>query len=346
MNTVDTHHKPVLTVLNGTPLTPPPIWMMRQAGRYLPEYRTLRAKAKTFLDFCLDPPLAAEATLQPVQRFDLDAAILFSDILVIPHALGQTVDFVEHEGPKLSPITDGDHITGLAPHHVIERLQPVFATLRMVTPNLPPKVALFGFCGAPWTVASYMIAGKSTPDQAPLRHLAYTNRPLLLSLIDLITEISIEYLCAQIESGADVVQIFESFSAAVPPELFAICSLNPIKRIVDAVKQRHPDTKTIPYIRGNPYYTLRFAEERIGDAIGIDWMTPLDFILPKMPRMASQGNLDPLTLLAGGQALDDAADRILTQTRTRPHIFNLGHGILPQTPISHVEQLITRVRRS
>lgn len=319
--------------------------MMRQAGRYLAEYREVRAKAGSFLDLCYNPELAAEVTLQPIRRFGFDAAIMFSDILVIPHALGADVTFQEGEGPRLSQTTSWEALNKLAPMLPLEKLAPVFETLRRVREGLPDKTALLGFCGAPWTVASYMIAGKGTPDQAPARTLAYRDPELMAALIDRLVEASTAYLIRQIESGADAVQIFESFGAALPPILFGPLSLDPISRIVAGVKAAKPNARVIVFVRGSGGHMTQLGWNCPGDALGLDWTVDLAHVLPTFPdHLPTQGNLDPLALLAGGEALDRGVDAVLDAIEGRPHIFNLGHGILPETPVAHVERMLERVR--
>jgi uroporphyrinogen decarboxylase len=338
-------NKPVLRVLSGEPVWPPPIWMMRQAGRYLPEYKALRATTSSFLDFCYNSSKAAEATLQPITRFGFDAAIIFSDILVIPHALGQDVRFLEGEGPKLDPVTDLDSLSRLDPELSLERLGAVFETLERVKCALPDDVTLFGFCGAPWTVASYMIAGKGTPDQAPARVMAYKNPEFMQVLINSLVKASIVYLIRQIDAGADAVQIFESFGAALPPALFSRLSLEPLQTIIGAVKKARPHAKVIVFVRGGAAHLDALLAADMADCLALDWSVDLDQVLPKIPlSLPTQGNLDPLALVAGGEALDSGVKRILKATRNRPHIFNLGHGIVPETPIAHVEAMIKQVR--
>jgi uroporphyrinogen decarboxylase len=318
---------------------------MRQAGRHLPEYREVRAKAGSFMTLCFTPELAAEVTLQPIRRYGLDGAILFSDILVVPHALGQEVAIVEREGPRLAPITSEADLSRIADELPLERLAPVFETLDRLKTALPREVALLGFCGAPWTVASYMIAGKGTPDQAPARVLAYSDPAFMSALIERLVRASTAYLVAQIDAGAEAVQIFESFGSALPPALFEPLSLDPIRRIVSGVKAARPQARVIVFVRGGGPHLHRLAHAGIGDGLAVDWQTDLAGLLPGLPgRVATQGNLDPLALVAGGDALDHGIDAVLHATRGRPHIFNLGHGVVPETPIPHVERLIARVR--
>ncbi|SCY44289.1 uroporphyrinogen decarboxylase [Microvirga guangxiensis] len=337
--------KAILRVLNGEPVWPLPIWIMRQAGRYLPEYKETRKQAGSFLDLCYNPRLAEEVTLQPIRRFGFDASILFSDILVIPHALGQDVRFVENEGPKLDPVTSEQDFSRLAEELPLERLDPVFETLDRLSKSLPKETTLLGFCGAPWTVASYMIAGKGTPDQAPARITAYRDPAFMDALIDRLVRASTAYLIRQIDAGAEAVQIFESFGSALPPALFDRLSLNPIRRMVEGLKAVRPQAKVIVFVRGGGANLHRFASAGIGDALALDWTLDPALVLPTLPgSLATQGNLDPLALIAGGVPMEQGIDHILQAVRGRPHIFNLGHGILPETPIAHVEQMIARVR--
>lgn len=338
-------NKTVLRALAGQAVSPPPIWLMRQAGRYLPEYRQVRATAGSFLDLCYAPRLAEEVTLQPIRRFGFDAAILFSDILVIPHALGQEVRFTEGEGPRLDPVTSSDDLRRLTDGLPLERLAPVFETLERLKGSLPSETTLIGFCGAPWTVASYMIAGKGTPDQAPARVLAYRDPAFMSALIERLVEASTAYLIRQIDAGAEVVQIFESFGSALPPALFGPLSLEPIGRIVRGVKAARRQAKVILFVRGGGPNLKRLVEADLADALALDWTLDLAAALPVVPAsLATQGNLDPLALVAGGAALDRGIDAVLAATRGRPHIFNLGHGIVPETPIAHVEHMVARVR--
>lgn len=337
--------KVFLRVLEGELVWPPPVWLMRQAGRYLPEYREVRRRVGSFLDLCYDPDSAVEVTLQPIRRFGFDAAILFSDILVVPHALGQDVRFAEGEGPRLDPIGSMGDLDRLAKVPPLERLAPVFETLRRLKTALPAETALIGFCGAPWTVASYMIAGKGTPDQAPARLLAYRDPAFMRALIDRLVEASTAYLAAQIEAGAEAVQIFESFGGALPPALFGPLSLDPIERIVRGLKARRSDVKVIVFVRGAGSNLARLLGAGFADAVALDWSIDLAATLPLFPAsVATQGNLDPLALAAGGDALDRGVDAVLGAARGRPHVFNLGHGILPETPVPHVERMLARVR--
>ena len=340
-------HKALLDVLDHQARSPPPIWLMRQAGRYLPEYRALREKAGDFLTLCFTPELAAEVTLQPVRRFGFDAAILFSDILVIPHALGQLVRFTAGEGPQLDPIADRQALTRLKLELDHGVLAPVYEAIRQVKASLAPNVALLGFCGAPWTVASYMIAGQGTPDQQPARMFAYGDPEAFAGLIDKLVDASASYLIRQLQAGVDAVQIFDTWAGVLPAEEFARWCIGPAQRIIMKVRSHVPGAKVIGFPRGIGAGLLRYVEEVPIDAVGLDWTTDLAFVRDQIQwRVPVQGNLDPLALLAGGVALDRGIDNVLAAFSERPFIFNLGHGILPQTPIAHVEQMLARVRRS
>ena len=334
----------LLDVFRNRRALPPPIWMMRQAGRYLPEYREVRAKAGSFLDLCYDPDLATEVTLQPVRRFQLDAAILFSDILVIPDALGRSVRFVEGEGPRLDPI-DRAGIDQLAPDHAAARLAPVIETVARVRAALPPDKALIGFCGAPWTVATYMVAGRGTTDQAPARLMAAADPEGFARLIDLLAQASAAYLLMQIRAGADVVQIFDSWAGVLGEEEFESWCVQPIARIVKEVRRGAPGVPIIGFPKGAGLRLERFASATGVDAVGLDWTVPLGYARTMLqPAVVVQGNLDPMILQAGDGALDRAVDRILQELAGSRFIFNLGHGIAPETPIAHVERMIARVR--
>ena len=304
-------------------------------------------KAGDFLTLCFTPDLAAEATLQPVRRFGFDAAILFSDILVIPHALGQAVRFAVGEGPQLDPIADRQALMRLRLELDHGVLAPIYETIRRVKASLAPDVALLGFCGAPWTVASYMIAGHGTPDQQPARMFAYGDPEAFAGLIDKLVDASAAYLVRQLQAGVDAVQIFDTWAGVLPAEEFARWCIGPAQRIVANVRSQVPDAKVIGFPRGVGAGLLRYVEDVPVDAVGLDWMADPAFVRDQIQwRVPVQGNLDPLALLAGGSALDQGVDNILAAFSERPFIFNLGHGILPQTPIAHVEQMIARVRRS
>ncbi len=335
---------PLLEVLAGRTVSTPPVWMMRQAGRYLPEYREVRERAGSFLDLCYTPALAAEVTLQPIRRFAFDAAILFSDILVIPHALGQKVSFAAGEGPQLAPTLSAENLDRFT-RFDRSVLAPVFETIRLVKAALPPQVAFLGFCGAPWTVATYMVAGHGTPDQAPARLLAYRDRRTFARLIDVLVEASIEDLVEQLDSGVDAVQLFDTWAGVLGPEEFERWCIGPAERIVAGVRARVPGARMIAFPRGAGTALRRYAERVPVDAIGLDWTIDRGFARDQIQSLKPvQGNVDPLALLAGGAALDEAVDAVLAAFAGRPFIFNLGHGILPETPIAHVERMLARVR--
>jgi uroporphyrinogen decarboxylase len=337
--------KPFLAALAGERQKTPPIWLMRQAGRYLPEYRDLRAKAPTFLDFCYEPALAVEATLQPIRRFGLDAAILFSDILVLPDALGQRVGFESGNGPRLDPIGDAEGLAKLRREPDWRRLHPVFEALDRAKGALPKETALIGFCGAPWTVASYMIAGRGTPDQAPARLFAYRNPDLFAALIDRLVDASAEYLCRQFAAGADAAQIFDSWAGVLPPAEFERWCVAPIAAIAAKVRAETPNARLIAFPRGAGDKLVKFGALAGIDGVGLDAAVEPKAAIAALPeRLTLQGNLDPLALVAGGRRLDEEIERVVSGFKSRAHIFNLGHGVLPETPIDHVERLVARVR--
>ncbi len=337
--------KPFLKVMGGEACFPPPVWLMRQAGRYLPEYQALRAKAASFLDFCYTPALAAEATLQPVRRFGFDAAILFSDILIVPDALGQKVTFESHDGPKLDPILTSEDFVKLNGRINSSRLSPVFETIERVKTTLPAEIALIGFCGAPWTLACYMIAGKSTPDQAPARLFAYRQRDLFQSLIDRLVQASIDYLAWQIEAGVEAVQIFDTCAGVLPFAELERWSLIPVEAIVAGLRLRHKNARVIGFPKGVGQHLMDFAARTGVNALGLDSSTDPRWAAKTFDQdLVLQGNLDPLALAAGGPALEAGVRHILSAFRGRPHIFNLGHGVLPQTPIQHVELMLDFLR--
>jgi uroporphyrinogen decarboxylase len=340
-----TSAKPFIDVLSGQRQAVPPVWMMRQAGRYLPEYREVRAKAGGFLDLCFTPELAAEVTLQPIRRFDFDAAIIFSDILVIPYALGRSVRFEVGEGPRLEPLDDPDKVRTLSPHADFDKLEPVFEALRIVRRALDPKTALIGFCGAPWTVATYMVAGHGTPDQAPARMMAYRHPEAFARIIDALVANSVDYLLGQLAAGADALQIFDTWAGVLPPAEFVRWSIEPTRRIVEGVRAKAPDARIIGFPRGAGALLPAYVEATGVNAVSIDWTAEPSFIRERVQtRVAVQGNLDPLVLITGGDALNRAVDDVLTNFAKGRLIFNLGHGIQPETPIAHVEQMLKRVR--
>ena len=343
--TQDRPGKPLLDVLSGRSHAIPPVWMMRQAGRYLPEYRELRARAGSFLDLCFSPEMAAEATLQPIRRFGFDAAIIFSDILVVPHALGRAVRFEAGEGPRLDPLTAAD-IGALRTELDLAALAPVYEALRLVRRDLDPAVTLIGFCGAPWTVATYMVAGRGTPDQAPARLMAYRDPAAFARLIDVLVAASVRHLVEQLKAGADAVQIFDTWAGILPPAEFDRWCVEPARQIVTQVRQQVPGAKVIGFPRGAGGSLGRYVDRVPVDAVSIDWTAEPAFIRDRVQsRVAVQGNLDPLALVAGGAALDRAVEDVLANFGAGRLIFNLGHGILPETPIAHVEQMLRRVRQ-
>jgi uroporphyrinogen decarboxylase len=318
---------------------------MRQAGRYLPEYKEVRKTAKNFLDFCYTPEKAIEVTLQPIRRFGFDASIIFSDILTIPDALKRNVRFLEGEGPHMDPITSPDEIFRLGEVYDPHVLLPVYEAVKGVRAGLPKETALLGFCGAPWTVATYMIAGKGTKEQAPARLFAYKHPEAFSQMIDLIAEISIDHLVAQIDAGADTVQIFDSWAGVLPLEEFRTWCIVPVKRMVAKLRELRPNARIIAFPRGATSEALAdFIANVSVDAISLDTTVDIAAVAKYRNWPVLQGNLDPLALVAGGSALDRAIDTILAAHDGKPHIFNLGHGILPETPIAHVEHLMKRVR--
>jgi uroporphyrinogen decarboxylase len=337
--------KKLLRVLEGKREITPPVWLMRQAGRYLPEYRAVREKAGGFLDLCLNPKLAAEVTLQPVQRFGFDAAILFSDILVIPLALGRRVEFTTGEGPKLEPLRDMAALSGMREQVDQSVLAPVYETVQRVKAVLDERVALIGFCGAPWTVATYMVAGEATPDQAPARLFAYRDPEGFSRLIDHLVEASVEYLVKQLQAGADCVQIFDTWAGVLGPEQFDRWCIAPTQRIVEGVRRQIPWAKIIGFPRGAGAMALPYAEMTGISAIGIDWTFERTIARDTLQsRLPVQGNADPIALLSGGIALDREVEAVVRELGDGPLIFNLGHGILPDTPIAHVERMLKRLR--
>ena len=334
-----------LRTLSGETLPVPPIWMMRQAGRYLPEYRELRAKAGSFLDLCYSPELAAEVTLQPIRRFGFDAAILFSDILVVPHALGQKLWFVEGEGPRLEPVADQARLAEIHERADEAVLAPVIETVRRVKAALARETAFIGFCGAPWTVATYMVAGRGSPGQEPAKALFARDPVLFQAIIDRIVTASIDYLNAQISAGVDVVQIFDSWAGSLGLDDFTRWCIAPTKRIVDGVRAVHPHARIIGFARGAGELIPAYVEATGVDAAGLESEIDREFARDAIQTVVPvQGNLDPLVLRAGGPELEREVAAIKGMFGGRPYIFNLGHGILPDTPIAHVERLLAAVR--
>jgi uroporphyrinogen decarboxylase len=337
--------KPLLKALSGQALDRPPIWLMRQAGRYLPEYRALRTKATNFIAFCLNPELATEVTLQPVRRFGMDAAILFADILLVPHALGQAVGFHEGEGPRLEPVRDAAALRTLANTRATEILSPVMETIKRVRAALPPQVALIGFAGAPWTVATYMIEGRGKTEYENCRRMMWAEPKLFAALMDILVDTTTEYLCAQAEAGAEVLKLFDSWAGAVPAPLFDLAITAPTARVIKAVKARHPSIPIIGLPRGAGSHVAHYARETGVDAVAIDHMSDLAEAAAAAPAgIAVQGNLDPMLLIVGGTPMEAAARSILDAMKGKPFVFNLGHGVLQNTPPEHVARLVDVVK--
>jgi len=334
---------PLLSVLKGKMPSKPPIWLMRQAGRYLPEYRALRETKGGFLELCYDPVAAADVTLQPIRRFGFDAAILFSDILIVPHAMGQQLWFEAGEGPRLAPpLVDAD-LAGFTPDP--SRLAAIYATVARVRAELSPQTTFLGFAGSPWTVATYMVAGAGSKDQGAARRLAYADPGRFGAIIEAIIETTVAYLDGQVRAGVDAVQLFESWAGSLSPQQFARWVIEPNAAIVRRMKALHPDIPVIGFPKGAGAKLLDYVAGTGVDAIGLDETIDPVWAARSLPGdLPVQGNLDPLALIAGGAALDSAVDSILAAFAGRPHIFNLGHGILPDTPIDHVQRLIDRVR--
>ena len=334
---------PLLDCLHGAIPAVPPVWFMRQAGRYLPEYLELRAEKGGFLDLVYDSEAACEVTVQPIRRFGFDGAILFSDILIVPHAMGQEVRFLAGEGPDLRPRLTETDLEILAPDP--SRFDPVYQTLRLCRQALPEGVTILGFAGSPWTVATYMVYGQGSKDQGAARAMAHAERERFSALIDAIVNSTIEYLIGQIDAGAEAVQLFDSWSGSLPSEEFDAWVIEPTRTIVDALKAARPGTPIIGFPKGAGEKLPRYAERTGVDAIGLDeTLDPVsaDDVLPK--GLPVQGNLDPMLLLAGGDRLDAAVLRIVDSLKKRPHIFNLGHGIDRHTPIPHVERALAVLR--
>ncbi|MCE1235333.1 MAG: uroporphyrinogen decarboxylase [Hyphomicrobiales bacterium] len=334
----------MMKVLEGESVFPPPIWVMRQAGRYLPEYRATRAEAGGFLDLCYNPKLATEVTMQPIRRYGFDAAILFSDILVVPDALGRKVAFQEGEGPVLEPLDLG-RVGELDPTGIHDRLAPVYEAVERIRGELPVETTFLGFCGAPWTVATYMIAGRGTSDQGPARKAALGDPEGFARLIDVLVEASIAYLARQIDCGADAVQIFDTWAGVLDETEFETWVIRPAKRIVAGLRAIHPKAKVIGFPKGAQALLERYVEETGVDAVGLDWTMPHAFARERIqPKVAVQGNLDPMRVVVGGRALDEGVDRVLAGLGQGRLIFNLGHGITPEADPANMARLVERVR--
>lgn len=340
-----TPEKSLIRVLNGETLDTPPVWLMRQAGRYLPEYRALREKAGGFLDLCYTPDFAVEATLQPIRRFGFDASILFSDILVVPHAMGREVWFVAGEGPRLEPMAAGSVLPALDRDRFHAHLAPVYETVGRLREELPPETTLIGFAGAPWTLATYMAAGRGKEEQAAARKWMFSEPRSFDELIDRLTEAVATYLIRQIEAGAEAVQIFDSWASALPPTAFERYCLAPTRKIVDLVRAAHPDTPILGFPKGVGAGYASFVNATGVDGVSIDQNVAPEWAAKTLqPHCAVQGNLDPMHMVTGGDAMFADIDRIREALGSGPHIFNLGHGITPEADPANVEALLKRVR--
>jgi len=336
----------LLRSLAGEPSAIPPIWLMRQAGRYLPEYREVRAQAGSFLDLCYNPELASEVTLQPIRRYDLDAAILFADILLIPHALGQKLWFAEGHGPRLEPVVTPETLKSFRDRDVVDILAPVFETVRLTRAGLSPDKALIGFAGAPWTVATYMLAGRSLKDPSSLREHYYKAGSFITELIDILTDKTIDYLIAQIDAGADAVQLFDSWAGGLPWPVLDAVSVRPLERIARGIKTARPNAPVILFPKGVGEKAGEYAAVKHCDAIGIDYgMDPSWARSNISPLKTVQGGLDPMLVVAGGRAMEREAETYLKLFHDVPYIFNLGHGLTPDTPPAHVAALIEFIRQ-
>lgn len=343
--TATTARKRLLVALSGEPIRPPPVWLMRQAGRYLPEYRALRAREPDFLRFCLTPKLAVEATMQPIRRFGLDAAILFSDILVLPHALGHPVRFTAGDGPVLERLERPEQVEALDLARARSVWAPVAETIRRLRAALPPGVALIGFAGAPFTVAAYMAEGETSRDFGRARRLAFAAPDLFADLMDRLEQATLEYLSAQAEAGAEALMLFDSWAGVLAPAQFRRWVIAPAARLAAALKARFPAVKVIGFPRGAGAMLPEYATASGMHGVGVDTATPVAWaagVLP--PGMAGQGNIDPMALAAGGAALAQEVDALIAAIAGRPWVVNLGHGIVPETPPEHVVALVERVR--
>lgn len=340
----DTHSKLLLQTLRGSKTDRTPIWLMRQAGRYLPEYRELRAKKGGFLELCYDAEAAAEVTIQPIRRFGFDGAILFSDILIVPHAMGQKLWFEAGEGPRLEPRLVDAALSSL--EAVPAHFEAIYATVRAVASQLDEKTTFMGFAGSPWTVSTYMTHGQGSKDQGVTRRFAYQDENAFSELITAIIDNTVTYLLGQVDAGVDAVQLFDSWAGSLSPAQFEKWVIAPNAEIISRVKAVHPDLPVIGFPKGAGDKLAAYARETGADAIGLDETVDPVIANRHLPTgLPVQGNLDPLALIAGGDALEQSARHILSVFEDRPHVFNLGHGILPDTPIEHVEKLLTLVRQ-
>ncbi len=338
--------KPLLDVFKGKTPKRTPIWLMRQAGRYLPEYRSVRAEAGSFLDLCYTPDFAVEVTLQPIRRYGFDAAILFSDILVVPDALGQKVDFVEGEGPKLQTIRNGGGVAKLSTDWVRSRLEPVYDAVGRIRQELPAETTFIGFAGAPWTVATYMVEGGSSKDFINTKTWMYRDPDTFGALIDIVVEGTIDHLSAQIEAGVDMVQIFDTWGGILPEQAFAKWVIEPTAKIVAALKKKFPDTPVVGFPRGAGPSYITYIDQTGVDGVSIDQAVPLQWAAENLQsRVVVQGNLDPQLLYVGGEGLIEGAKRILETLGNGPFIFNLGHGVMKETDPDNVADLVRTVHR-
>ena len=341
----DRTNKPLLRALRGQSQLRPPIWLMRQAGRYLAEYRSLRNQAGSFLNLCYEPKLAAAVTLQPVERFGLDAAILFSDILLIPDALGQTINFVEGDGPKLNPIRNLKDLENLSNELNVKHLSPVYETVSSVAAQLDENVALIGFAGAPWTVATYMVEGQTSRNFDFIKQWAFSDPSSFEVLINRLIDATVVHLCKQIEAGADAIQLFESWAGVLPPDEFTKWCIKPVQIITKRVKAEFPDIPVIAFPRGAGVSYVGYAGATGIDGLGVDYTLPTTWVAKVLqPDVCIQGNLDPQILLVGGRVMEAAVREIKNVLNNGPFVFNLGHGVLPQTPPEHVAELVQLVR--
>ena len=344
MSEMKSAERRLVRVLKGETLSPPPIWLMRQAGRYLPEYRAVRAEQPDFISFCLNPEAAAEVTLQPIRRYGFDASIVFADILLIPYGLGQKTWFEKGEGPKLDPLDIAD-LSGLSRSRSLDTLAPVGETLKRLRAELPAETALIGFAGAPWTVATYMIEGGGSKDRWTARTLAWSEPERFDALLDLVSDATIDYLAMQAESGADALKLFDSWAEGLPTPLFERVVIRPTKRILDGLKARGIDTPVIGFPKGCGPQAARYANQTGVDMLALDHGLGTRWAIETLPpTLPVQGQLDPAVLKAGGAALDSEIDRLLSAWAGRPYVFNLGHGINPDVPPEHVAHLVERVR--
>ena len=341
-----TEDKLLVRALRGETLSRPPFWLMRQAGRYLPEYKATRADAGSFLDLCYNPDLATEVTLQPIRRFGMDAAILFADILLIPDGLGQALDYKEGEGPILEPIRNVAELSALSMDNLHTRVGPVYETVGRLAEELPDNVTLIGFAGAPWTVATYMVEGRGSRDHANIKHWAYSDPDGFGQLMDLLVTATVEYLSKQVDAGAEVVQLFDTWAGALSETAFQRWCIEPVQKILTQLRQRHPDLPIIGFPRGVGAGYGTFAKTAGVNGVSLDWTVPLDWAARELqPHVTVQGNLDPRLLVVGGGAMEAEINRIRETLGQGPFIFNLGHGIVPETPPEHVGRLADMLRR-